>query len=140
MRNDSTWEETVRILNVTEIYGDVEEEHAELTNGGFFCDTEKNPRRKILTDPAEVGVYMRKHMHIIYKHQKNLTPQAEHVVRFLGSIQDQEVLNALQSKEISNLQQTALEGKLEAGAGEPADEIHEELKCTWHWWLHWGLG
>ena len=51
-------------------------------------------------------------MQIIYKQQKNLTSQAEHDVSFLGPNQDQEVLNALQSKKISNLQRTALEGKL----------------------------
>ena len=55
---------------------------------------------------------MRNHMQDIYKHQKNLTPEAEHMVRFMGANQDQNVLNALQSKKISNLQRTALEGKL----------------------------
>ena len=60
--------------------------------GGLFCDTEKNPRRKILTDPEEVRAFMRKHRQVIYKHQKNLTPEAEHVVSFLGSNQDQNVL------------------------------------------------
>ena len=56
--------------------------------------------------------FLRNHMQEIYKQQKNLTPEAEHVVSFLGSNQDQNVLNALQSKKISNLQRTALEGKL----------------------------
>ena len=55
---------------------------------------------------------MRKHIQVIYKHQKNLTPEAEQVVSFLGSNQDQDVHNALQSKKLSNLQRTALEGKL----------------------------
>ena len=60
--------------------------------------TEKNPKRKILTEPKEVRAFMRNHMQEIYKHQKNLTPEAEHVISFLGTNQDQNVLNALKSK------------------------------------------
>ena len=55
---------------------------------------------------------MKDHMQEIYKHQKDLTPEAEHVKSFLGSNNDQNVLNALQSKKLSNQQKLALEGKL----------------------------
>ena len=65
------------------IYGKVEE-HAAPAAGGLPGDTEKNPRRKILTDPKEVRAFMRNHMQDIYKHQKYLTPEAEHVVSFFS--------------------------------------------------------
>ena len=47
--------------NVTLIYGDIEE-HAAPAAGGLLCDTEKKPRRKILTDPKEARAIMRNHM------------------------------------------------------------------------------
>ena len=75
-------------------------------------DTEKNPKKKVLTDPKEVRPFMRNPIREIYKHQINLTPEAKNVISFLGANQDQNVLNAIQSKKISNLQRKALEGKL----------------------------
>ena len=79
------------------IYDKVED-HAAPAAGGLPVDTEKNPKRKVLTDPKEVRAFMRNHMQEIYKHQKNLTPEAENVISFLGANQDQNVLNALKSK------------------------------------------
>ena len=51
-------------------------------------------------------------MQTIYMHQDGLTPNAKRVINFLGSNEDQAVLDALQSKKISNLKQIALEDKL----------------------------
>ena len=51
-------------------------------------------------------------MQTIYKHQDGVTPNAKQVLSFLGSNEDQAVLDALQSKKISNLKQIALEDKL----------------------------
>ena len=47
--------------NVTMKYGEVEE-HAAPAAGGHPGDTDKTPRRKILTDPKEVRAFMRNHM------------------------------------------------------------------------------
>ena len=90
-------------MNITMIYDKVEA-HAAPAAGGLPGDTEKNPKRKVLTDHKEVRAFMR-------NHQRNLKPEAENGISLLGANQDQNVLNALQSKKISNLHRTALEGK-----------------------------
>ena len=97
--------------NVTMLYGP-EETHSPPVQGGIPMDRSTNPKRKVLTDPKEVRKFMTKHMQNIYKHQANLTPEAEHVVSFLGSGNDQSVLNSLQSKKLTEIQKQALEGKL----------------------------
>ena len=69
--------------NVSMLYGPVET-HAIPDVGGLIGEPEKNPRRKILTDPKEVRKFMKDHMQEIDKHQRDLTPEAEHVKSFLG--------------------------------------------------------
>ena len=69
-------------LSGTLIYDKVED-HAAPAAGGLLGDTEKNPKRKIPTDPKEVRAFMRIHMQEIYKHQNNSIPEAENVISFL---------------------------------------------------------
>jgi hypothetical protein len=97
--------------NVSMLYGPVET-HATPDIGGLIGEPEKNPRRKILTDPKEVRKFMKDHMQEIYKNQKDITPEKEHVLSFLSSNDDQNVLNALQRKKLSSQQRLAMEGKL----------------------------
>ena len=92
------------------LYGPVEE-HISPTAGGSL-DRAANPRRKILTDPKEVREFMRKHMVEIYKKQDNLTPEAKQVESFLRGLDDHNVMNALQSKKLSEKNKQDLEGKI----------------------------
>jgi hypothetical protein len=97
--------------NVSMLYGPVET-HAAPDIGGLIGEPEKNPRSKILINPKEVRKLLTDHMQEIYKHQKHITPEKEHVLSFLSSNNDHNVLNALQSKMLPSQQRLAMEGKL----------------------------
>ena len=80
-------------------------------NGGSK-DERINPKKKLLTDPAAVRKYMQFFMQEIYRKQQGLTPEKEHVISFLGSDNDDAVLEELHRRGLKDEKRDLLEGPI----------------------------
>ena len=90
-------------------------------NGGSR-DEGINPKKKLLIDPAAVRKYMQYFMQEIYKKQHGLTPEEEHVISFLGSDNDDAVLEELTKRRLTDEKRDLLEGPI------TKDELSTQLK------------
>ena len=80
-------------------------------NGGSR-DERVNPKKKLLTDPAAVRKYMQFFMQEIYSKQQGLSPEEEHVISFLGSGNDDKVLEELHRRRLNDEKRDMLEGPI----------------------------
>ena len=81
-----------------------------------------NPKKKLLIDPAAVRKYMQYFMQEIYKKQHGLTPEEEHVISFLGSDNDDAVLEELTKRRLTDEKRDLLQGPI------TKDELSTQLK------------
>jgi hypothetical protein len=64
-------------------------------------DNVMNPKKRLLTDPAEVRMEMKKFMQSIYKKQEYVTPEEEHVMSFLRGNNDNRVIEELNKRKLT---------------------------------------
>lgn len=75
-------------------------------------DPKINPKKVLLTDPKAVRQHMKYFMETIYKKQNGLTPEKEHILSFLGNNNDNDVIEELNKRKLSEEEKELLEGEI----------------------------
>ena len=95
--------------------------------GGMHCDV-TNPKMLLLSNPKHVREYMRHFMQSIYLKQEGLKTGINDLRAFLGSGNDQRVLDALDSRRLTQEERDSLEGEI--SKAELKNQLFKHMKPT----------
>ena len=95
--------------------------------GGSHCDA-SNPKMLLLSNPKQVREYMRHFMQNIYLKQEGLSTGINDLRAFLGSNNDQRVLDALDSRRLTQEERDSLEGEI--SKAELKNQLFKHMKPT----------
>ena len=95
--------------------------------GGAHCEI-TNPKSLLLSNPKHVREYMRHFMQNIYLKQEGLNTGINDLRAFLGSGNDQRVLDALDSRRLTEEERDSLEGEI--SKDELTTQLFKHMKAT----------
>ena len=95
--------------------------------GGINCNV-NNPKTLLLSDPKHIRDYMRHFMQTIYMKQEGLNTEVNDLTAFLGSGNDQRVLDALDSRKLTVDERDSLEGEI--SRDELTNQLFKHMKAT----------